>query len=225
MSRSDSLGLAHADLSEGALELVRQGTLHLLGHLAEGRVEAEPCADRDGQQVERVGQLQQDRLLALADASAQPVLGRDEADTGPSEAQHESERQVAADDAEEQEQDACDRARHDHLEAEEVDAAQVVGIARHGQAALGPADLLGAGEALADARQAQGEGPDGALEERLLELQLLERPGLHGAELREARLDRVGVAPADQGEYDEQDAHAGHEREDQGRVHGARPRC
>ena len=36
-----------------------------------------------------------------------------------------------------------------------------------------------------------GHRAQGALEERLLELDLLQRPGLHRAQLRQARLDRI----------------------------------
>ena len=42
-------------------------------------------------------------------------------------------RQVAADEADEQEPQPRDGTRHDHLEAKEVDGAHVVGIAGHGQ--------------------------------------------------------------------------------------------
>ena len=48
--------------------------LHLLDDLAERGVEAEAGPDRDRQQVERVRDLEQDQVLALLDAAAQPEV-------------------------------------------------------------------------------------------------------------------------------------------------------
>ena len=50
-----------------------------------------------------------------------------------------------------------------------------------------------------------GERPDRAVEERLLELQLLEVLGRHLAELREPGLERVRLARAGDAERDHED--------------------
>ena len=70
----------HADLGERLPELVDQRALHLLDDLGQRGVEAEAGLDRDGQQVERVGQLQDHGHRARADPAAQPELGRHVAD-------------------------------------------------------------------------------------------------------------------------------------------------
>ena len=74
-------------------------------------------------------------------------------------------------------------AGHDQLQAEEVDRPQIARVAGHRQPRLGAADLLWAGEALGHAGESHGEWAQRALEERLLKLDLLEGPRLHGAEL------------------------------------------
>ena len=56
--------LAHPDLGERAPELVGERADHLLDHLAERGVEAEPGPDADRQEVERIRDLEEDRLLA-----------------------------------------------------------------------------------------------------------------------------------------------------------------
>ena len=60
--------LAHPDLREGPPELVRQGAVELLDHLAERGVEAQAGPDADREQVQRIGDLEQDRVLTSADA-------------------------------------------------------------------------------------------------------------------------------------------------------------
>ena len=66
--------LADADLGQRPAELVGQRALELLDDLAERGVEAEAGPDGDRQQVERVRDLEQDRVLALLDAAAEPEL-------------------------------------------------------------------------------------------------------------------------------------------------------
>ena len=72
--------LADADLGERAPELVRQRALELLDDLAQRGVEAEAGPHGDRQQVERVRDHQQDGLLALLDAAAEPELRGDVAE-------------------------------------------------------------------------------------------------------------------------------------------------
>ena len=85
--------------------------------------------------------------------------------------------------------------RGHHLEAHEVDRAQTVGVAGLCEAGLGTTDAFTRGEASADARQPPHERPQGAVHERLLELDLLEAgDALEGAQLRQPRLDGVGGA-------------------------------
>ena len=80
--------LADADLGERPAELLGQRTLELLDDLAERGIEAEAGPDGDRQQVERVRDLEQDRVLALAhrDRRARTPAGvaEQEADHGPS---------------------------------------------------------------------------------------------------------------------------------------------
>ena len=52
--------LADPHLAEGVRELLRERAIHVLGQLGNRAVEAESGLDRDGQQVERVGQLRAD---------------------------------------------------------------------------------------------------------------------------------------------------------------------
>ena len=63
-----------------------------------------------------------------------------------------------------------------------------------------------AGDPRHAARQAVGERAQGPLEERLLELELLEVLGLHRPELGQAGLDRVDRRAAGEADEDEQDA-------------------
>ena len=77
--------LADADLGERPPELVDEWALHLLDELAQRGVEAEAGADGDRQQVEGVRDLQDDALLALLDAAAEPELRPDVADAGADE--------------------------------------------------------------------------------------------------------------------------------------------
>ena len=73
-------GLADADLRERAPELVGERPVRLLDDLAERGVEAEAGLDRDRQQVERVRDRQEDRLLALPDPPREPVVRHEEAE-------------------------------------------------------------------------------------------------------------------------------------------------
>ena len=107
--------------------------------------------------------------------------------------------------------------RADGLDAQPVGDAQVAGVAGQRQALLG---LLAERwtQVTRDirARQARGERPQGPLDERLLELELLEVLGLHRPELGQAGLDRVDRRAAGQAEDDEQDG-AGREGGDDDR--------
>jgi hypothetical protein len=66
--------LANPDLGQGPPELLGEGSFELLDDLAQRPVEAEARADGDRQQVQGVRDLEQDQLLALLDAPAQPEL-------------------------------------------------------------------------------------------------------------------------------------------------------
>ena len=136
-----------------------------------------------------------------------------------------AERRVAGQQAERRRSRRRHEAGDDELEAEEVDRAQVARVAGHRQPLLGSTDLLRAGEALGDAGQARGQRAQGAFEERLLELDLLERPGLHRAELRQPGLDRIHRPRAGDGVEDEQHADAGDGRHHERNEHLSRPRC
>ncbi len=86
---------------------------------------------------------QQDRLLAALDASAEPVVGDEEADDQADD----REDQAGGDGrpqghAKEQEGQAADHDGRDDLEAHEVDGAQAGGIACLGQPAFGTADAI-----------------------------------------------------------------------------------
>ena len=75
------------------------------------------------------------------------------------------------------------------------------------QALLGPVAERARGDPRHRAGQARGERLDRAVEERLLELQLLEVLRRHLAELREPRLERVRLARAGDAERDQEDGH------------------
>ena len=66
------------------------------------------------------------------------------------------------------------------------------------------------------ARQAGGQRAQGPLEERLLELELLEVLGLHGPELGQPGLDRVDRRAAGESDDDEKDRAGGEGRDDDG---------
>ena len=66
--------LADANLGERPAELLGERTLELLDDLAERGVEAETGPDGDRQEVERVRDHEQDRVLALLDPPAEPEL-------------------------------------------------------------------------------------------------------------------------------------------------------
>ena len=107
--------------------------------LAERGVEAETGADGDRQQVERVRDHQQDRLLALL-APAGPArtpgrCSRRGADRGHQEADEERQADDADDDEQEEEEDRADD-RADRLDAEPVGDAQVARVAGQRQALL-----------------------------------------------------------------------------------------
>ena len=88
--------LADADLGQRPPELLGERALELLDDLAERRVEAEAGADGDRQQVEGVRDLEQDRLLALLDAAAEPELReRCSRSSAPTRIQQEVERERA----------------------------------------------------------------------------------------------------------------------------------
>ena len=119
-------------------------------------------------------------------------------------------------DAEDEEaEDRPDDGRHG-LEAQEVARLEVAGVARLGQPPLRAVRLLGAGDALDGAREAHGQRSDGALEEGLLELELLEVLGLHRAELGEPGLDRVDRLAAGEADDDEDDGRGGDAGDDEG---------
>ena len=84
--------LADPHLGQRSPELVRQRALELLDDLAERGVEAEAGPDGDRQQVERVRDHQEDGLLALLDAPAQPELGDRVAQQRPDDAEARADR-------------------------------------------------------------------------------------------------------------------------------------
>ena len=109
--------------------------------------------------------------------------------------------------AEQDEQDAGDDAGRDRLDAQPVGDLHVAGVAGLREALLGSIGERARGDPRHRAGQARGERPDRAIEERRLELQLLEVLGRHLAELREPGLERVRLARAGDAEGDQEDGH------------------
>ena len=94
------------------------------------------------------------------------------------------------------------------------------------EALLGPFGEGLAGDPRDRAGQARRERAEGPLEERLLELELLEVLGLHRPELGQAGLDRVDRRAAGEAQEDEQDRQGGDAAMTIGRTGiSIRPRC
>ena len=176
--------LADADLGQRPAELFGQRPLELLHDLAERGIEAETGPDGDRQQVEGVRDLQQDRVLALANPPAEPELGdrvaEQEADDAHPEVERDRQLHEADDDEQQDEDDRADDGR-DGLDAEPVGDPQVARVAGEREAFLGLLLERAAGHARDAAGQRGGERPQGALEERLLKLELFEVLRLHRA--------------------------------------------
>ena len=99
-------------------ELVRERAGHVLGQLRDRAVEAEPGLDADRHQVERVGQLGADPVLARACLAGDDEVGCDEAETAQCDREEEhapGTGECAAEDR--PEEDPADRERR--LEGEE----------------------------------------------------------------------------------------------------------
>ena len=155
MSRRASRRRAtHPDLGQRLPELVDQRAFHLLDHLGQRRVEAEAGLDRDGQQVERVGQLQDHVHRARPNPAAQPELGTDEAERRRHPARTRSRARASpSSQAEEEDQDRANDGGQD-LDAHPVGAAQAAGIAGLLQLGVGAGDHAALVAAAADAREA-----------------------------------------------------------------------
>ena len=95
--------------------------------------------------------------------------------------------------------------RADRLDAEPVGDPQVARVAGQREALLGGVAERRAGHPRHAAGEAGRQRAQGALDERLLELELLEVLGLHRAELGQPGLDRIDRRAAGQAEDDEQD--------------------
>src|SRR6266550_8285608 len=186
--------LADPDLGERPAELLGQRTVELLDDLAEGGVEAEAGPHGDRQQVERIRDLEQDRVLALAHPATEPEL-RDrvaERDTDAAHQEVEGDRQLhQADDHEQEEEDQAADDRPDSLDAEPVGDPEVAGISGESEPLLSLLLERAAGDPRNPTRHGGREGAKGSLDERLLKLELLEILGLHRSELRESGLDRI----------------------------------
>ena len=200
--------LADADLGQRPPELLGERSLELLDHLAQRAVEAEARTDGDRQQVQRVGDLEQDLVLALPDAAAQPELRGHVPDRTADHDHHDVERDTERDQAREHEQqdDEADADDDAHgLDAQPVRDPELAGVAGQRQPLLGRLGERGAREPRDGARQAGDQRPDRPLEQRLLELELLEVLRLHRAELGEAGLDRVDRRPPGEADEDQED--------------------
>jgi len=131
-------GLADAHLGEGSPELVDEGPLHLLDDLAQGGIEAKPGADGDREQVEGVGDADDDLLLAALDATAEPELRPDVADPRADQREQGAHQQVVTQDPDHEEEQRRADAGADRFDAEPVADPHVAGIAGHREALLGP---------------------------------------------------------------------------------------
>ena len=188
--------LADPDLGQRPAELVRQRALELLDDLAERGVEAEAGADGDRQQVEGVRDLEQDHLLALLDPAAEPELGDGVAEQQPPTSRHQGAQDEAAG-------PGCPTTRTGRrtgspptiaptaLMPSQSATRRSARVAGQGEPLLGLLGERRARDAREPARQPADQRAQGPLEERLLELELLEVLGLHRAELGQAGLDRV----------------------------------
>src|SRR4051794_12551584 len=175
--------LAHAHLGQRAPELVDERALHLLDDLAQRGVEAKAGADGDREQVEGVRDPDQDGLLPRLDSPAEPELRAQVADAGADEAQEQTLDDLAREKTEEDEEQAEPDAGDDRLDAQPVGDLHVAGIAGHRQALLRALGERARRDPRDGAGEASRERLDGAVEERLLELQLLEILRRHLAEL------------------------------------------
>src|ERR1700675_2964139 len=105
-------GLPNADFGKRPAELLGQWALELLDDLAERRIEAETRPHGDGQEVERVRDLEKDQMLALLDPAAEPELGDRVAEHQPDGAHQDPENRRQAHEAhdaeQEDEQDSTD---------------------------------------------------------------------------------------------------------------------
>jgi hypothetical protein len=216
--------LADPDLREGTPELVDQGALHLLDDLAERGVEAEAGANGDREEIEGVRDADQDLLLAGLDPPAEPELRPDVADPEADETQQHAHHEVLAEDPDEQEEERPDAGRGDRLDPEPVADPHVAGVAGHREAFLGSLRERARSDPRHRARQAGGERLHGPVEERLLELELLEVLRGHRPELVEAGPERVLATGAGDAEDDEHDGDRRDGADDEGERHRARPR-
>src|SRR5438552_2246969 len=186
-------GLADALLARGAFELVAQGSLHLLGYLHQSGIEAEAGLDRDREQVERVGELFEDRVAASAGPGAQVEVRRKEPEDQATEKSSERGERVA---------------RHEVQERGARDRSEDANKGLHAEEELDARGLhAGALEAnlkrprrvrRVKARHDRGESRDDRLEgpfgDRPLKLELFERSRAH-RDLLQAGLHRTELAP------------------------------
>ena len=106
--------------------------------------------------------------------------------------------------------------RADGLDAQPVRDPHVAGVAGEREPLLGGLRERGAGDARHAPGQPVRERPQRPVDERLLELELLEVLRLHRPELGEAGLDRVHRRVAGEPDDDQEDGAGGDERDDDG---------
>src|SRR4029079_7178982 len=159
--------LADPHLGKRSPELVDEWALQLLDDLAQRGVKAEAGADRDRQQVEGVRDPDQDRLLPGLHAAAEPELRPDVADARADEGEQQALDDLAAEDAEKDEQDAEADAGADGLDAQPVADLHVARVAGHREALLGALAERARGDTRDGAGQARGKRLDRAIEEWL----------------------------------------------------------
>src|SRR3989441_612188 len=195
-------GLADALLASGAFELVAQGSLHLLGYLHESGIEAEAGLDRDREQVERVGELFEDRVAASAGPVAQVEVRRKEPEDQATEKSSERGERVARHEV--QERGARDRAEDANkgLNAEEeLDARGLHGGAL--EANLKRPRRVRRVKARHDRGESRDDRLEGPFGDRPLKLELFERSRAH-RDLLQAGLHRIELAPHEErGEHHE----------------------
>ena len=163
-------GLPDAHLGERPAELVGQRSLELLDHLAERGVKAETGADRDRQQVERVRDHEQDRVLPCPHLPAQPELRDDVAEQRADRDHQEADDRRQAQDVDDEEQEEEDRRpddRADRLDAEPIGHPHVARVAGQRQASLRGVGEGRARHPLHAAGEPGHERAQGALDERL----------------------------------------------------------
>jgi len=169
---SQGLGasLAELHLAQHPHELVRERPLGLDRHLLYGGVEPEPCLHADRHQVDRIGQLAPEPLVAVVGALVEVEIRGEEADHQPGQREQHSDGERRTE--QHCDEDADDQAGHrtDHLAGDDPVHRPARRVPGRIEPASEPLGRVRPGQPAADAQRAGAQRLDHPVGERQVDL-------------------------------------------------------